>query len=137
MKVHLLTFVLLALSFPSHGELDEHDQKALKETQTLLKDREQRRNAINENQKTRDADQNVKNLFGGSEALTDEAYALAAEVLANVVKSADGDARKMQEMMTEFHRDPAAFAATWTPEQKAKLKALAEKLGKPNMAPRK
>ena len=43
----------------------------------------------------------------------------------------------MQEMMAKFHRNPAAFAEGWTPEQKAKLKKLAEKLGKPEMAPKK
>jgi hypothetical protein len=135
MKKYILLATILTIGLPAQAELDEHDQKALKDTQELLTDKEQRREAVERNAKSRAADRNARDLFGGQ--MTDEVYALAADVFANVVKSANGDAKKMQEMMAEFRRNPAAFAASWTPEQKAKLKALAEKLGKPEMAPRK
>jgi hypothetical protein len=119
------------------GQLDEHDQKALKETQELLTDKANRQESLKNNAKGTDADAGVRSLLGGDAAMTEEVYALAADVFANVVKDAGGDVTKMQEMMAKFHRNPAAFADSWTPEQKAKLRKLAEKLGKPEMAPKK
>lgn len=116
--------------------LDEPSEKALRETQELMTNPEQRQAAIEKSPSGKAADQRVKNLLGGDKGMTDEVYALAAEVFGQVVKDANGDPQKMEAMMTEFQRDPASFAKSWTPEQQAKLKALANKIGRPTLGPR-
>ncbi len=134
-----MKIIVILLSFYGSiamAQLDEHSEKALGETQQLLKDKTQRNESIAKDPKQKAADDSVRNLVGGDEKMTDDVYALAAEVFTNVVSSANGDAKKMEQMMAEFQRNPAAFASTWTPAQKAKLKALADKMGKPGMAPR-
>jgi hypothetical protein len=133
-KLFLSYFTLVTVA---HAELDKQDEQALKETQQLMTNKEERTKAIQKDPKAQTADANLKALMGGNANATEEVYALAADVFANVMKEANGDVGKMQEMMAKFMRDPAAFANSWTPEQKAKLKLLAEKIGRPEMAPKK
>ncbi len=69
--------------------------------------------------------------------MSEDIFALAADVFAIIVTESGGDVSKMNESLEKFKRDPAQFAAKWTPEQKARLKKLAERLEKPGMAPKK
>lgn len=116
--------------------IDGHDQEALQQTQQLMKDKKAREAAIAGDDKAEKADDFLKKIVGGDAKMTEEVYALAAEIFATVVQESGGDAAKMQEKLAEFARNPASFAAKWTPEQKARLKQLAEKLGKPSLAPK-
>lgn len=117
--------------------LDVHDQKALSETQQLLKDKNQRDEFVSHDDKAKAADDFLKSVLGkDNTGLTEDIYALAGEVFAQVVEQSQGDIRKMQELLANFQRNPASFAETWSPEQKAKLKSLAEKLNKPQLSPK-
>lgn len=111
-----------------NSSLDSSSSKALSQTQNLLTDPSARAKAIKGDGQAESADSYVNNLTGGNAQTNNDVYDLASEVFANVVKDAHGDPKKMQAEMEEFQRDPAAFAAKWTPEERAKLKALSLKM---------
>lgn len=68
--------------------------------------------------------QQVKEITGSAENERD-VYALAAEVLGNMQgKSMD----EIIKIIDSASKNPAGFADSWTPEQKKKLKALAERM---------
>lgn len=108
--------------------IDNASSKALSQTQDLLNNSEARNKAIQGNSRAESADNFVKKATGGNAQTSNEIYGLAADVFANVVKDAHGDPKKMQEEIDKFEKDPSAFAAKWTPEQRAKLKALSQRL---------
>ncbi len=101
---------------------------ALNQTQTILTDPSARAKAINGDSEAESADSYVNNLTGGNTQTNNDVYDLASKVFANLVKDAHGDPNKMQAEIEKFQRDPAAFAAKWTPEERAKLKALSLKM---------
>lgn len=117
-------------------DLSSQDKEALQQTQEFLKNSKERSQYVNQNKDAKKADDMVTQLFGGDAAASEEVYALAAEVMANVVKDANGDVDKMQAAMKKFATDPSSFAASWTPEQKAKLSKLAEKVKRPDLKPK-
>jgi hypothetical protein len=126
-----LLFCLFALSpGAAWGEdLDGASQDALNKTQNLLNDRQQREAAVKKDRKSTAADQYVKQLTDGNDKTNNEIYELAAQVFQTVVKDANGDPKKMQEALDRFKRNPQEFASEFTPEQRAKLHEIAEKLG--------
>ena len=107
----------------------ESDMPALVQTQELLKDRESRA-AASKSGDAQKTDAYIQQMTGNAE-LTDEVYELAAEVFSQVVKDSKGDSSKMQKALDDFSRNPASFAEKWTPEQKAKLQKLSDKMPKP------
>lgn len=103
-------------------------QEAMTKTQGLMQDPKQRNEAIGRDPKAKQADDMVQRLSGGDAATTNDVYALASQIFANLVQQANGDPKKMQDLIEEFKRDPASFASTWTPDQQAKLKEIAAQL---------
>ena len=108
--------------------LDASSSKALSQTEDLLNNSDARNKAIQGNSQAEAADSFVKKVTGGNAQTSNEVYGLAADVFANIVKDAHGDPKKTQEEINLFEKDPSAFAAKWTPEQRAKLKALSQRL---------
>jgi len=106
------------------------DEKALQNTQDMLRDQQGRAAEIQRSERARQVDQGVRNL-AGSQQNTDDIYGLAADVFANITKEAGGDPEKMQKLLNEAQKNPAAFAEKWTPEQKAKLKDIGTKIPTP------
>ncbi|MBX7231913.1 MAG: hypothetical protein K1X29_07480 [Bdellovibrionales bacterium] len=129
-------FFLSTSAFTQEG-LDKYNEQALQQTQELLRNQKERDAAIQKDSKAKASDAMVKEMFGGDPKAVDGAYNLAAEVFAQVVRESNGDAKKMQELMEKFKRDPATFVNKWSPEQKSKLKELAEKINRPDVKPQK
>ncbi len=115
-------------NYPTKGYNDPVVQEAMVKTQGLMQDPKQRSEAIARDPKAKQADDMIQRLSGGDAAATNDIYALASQIFANLVQQANGDPKKMEELIEQFKRDPASFAATWTPEQKAQLKAIAGQL---------
>lgn len=110
------------------------DQEALKNTQDMLRDAKARDAAIQQTgERARQVDQGVRNL-AGSQQNADDIYGLAADVFANITKEAGGDPEKMQKLLNEAQKNPAAFAEKWTPEQKQKLGEIGTKIPTPSTA---
>lgn len=127
----LISFVVLTLFFaPQNLKADDADEPLI-ETQQLLKNKTEREKSLADNPKGTQADQFVKQLTGGDEKLTEEIYALAADVFANVVKDCNHDVSKMKDAIERFSKDPSKFTEMWTEKQKQQLQNLSEKLPTP------
>ena len=118
------------------AQLDASDQEALQKTQELLRNKSQRDHAIQQSPGAQQAVEFLQQLTGGDAKMSEDIFALAADVFSILVTESAGDVSKMNEALEKFKRAPAQFASKWTPEQKARLKKLAERLEKPAMAPK-
>ena len=72
-------------------------------------------------------DRHVQGLAGSSQ-LAQEVYDLAAEVFADLARSAGGDPRRLAEALDRAQSDPAGFAAMLRPETLERLRALATRI---------
>ena len=136
MNLLLSLFVLTVAGADGDKEnkMDAASQQALVQTQQLLKDPKARKEAMAKDPKAKATDENVKRV-AGSEENSEEMYDLSADIMETITKQANGDPEKMQNLVMDALKDPAAFAARFSPAQKAKLKAIAEKA--PDPAPKK
>ncbi len=64
----------------------------------------------------------------GSEKLTEEFYALAAEVFGELARNSNGDTRAMSEALQRGLSDPASFAAMLSPQTLQRLRELSTKI---------
>jgi hypothetical protein len=107
--------------------LDATATEALAATLKLLLDPAQRGAAIAGNPQAASIDQHIRSLTG-SEALTQEFYALAADVFRELAVGTGGDAAKITETLGRGRTDPAAFAALLSPETLERLRQLSTKI---------
>ena len=107
--------------------LDPTSQDALDKTLRMLLDPAARSGGVSRSTQGAAVDQQVRAL-AGSEALTQEVYALAGQVLSELVQSTGGDTQKMLEALDRAKSDPAGFAALLSPATQQQLRELAVKL---------
>ena len=81
------------------GELDAYDQEALQKTQDLLRSKADRDAYINTDKKAQGADAHLNDVVGGDPALANDAYGIAADVMAILTKEHGGDSKKMAEAL--------------------------------------
>jgi len=110
--------------------LEPASEQALLQTKELLRDSKARDEAVSKDPKAKSADENVTRL-AGSKAAADAIYDLSADVMETVTREAKGDPEKMRSLLVDALRDPEKFAAKLTPEQKAKLEAIGQKVPDP------
>lgn len=103
---------------------DEETRAAVKEVQKQMRDPKFRDEKNYESKESKAVVKKVKDI-AGSEANEQEIYNLAADVLGNMQ---DLTPEQMNQLLQEAQKNPEAFANRMTPEQKRKLKELAEKL---------
>ncbi len=103
------------------------DDKALKDTQELLRSQSQRDKAIKESPDAANADRAVEQLTGTAEG-KQQVYELASDVMANLVKQTNGDTAKMNQLLEEAKKNPEAFANTFSSDQKQKLRDISQKI---------
>lgn len=133
MGLNFLIAILMSVPLTSHAEgLDKASEQALRETQQLLTTPAARNEAVKRDPKAQSADKALDSFGGGNK---EDIYKLASDVFAELVKESNGDAKKMQELLQQYSRDPAAFANRWTPEQKARLKEISGRAG-PTSSPK-
>lgn len=126
-----LTLIFLTNHF-GVAAADQYDEKALKDTQQLLTDPEQRKKAIEAGgDQARKADAMIHQLTGGDPTKTNEIYALTADLMKLLMERSQGDTTKMRQLAEEFGRNPEAFAKSWPEAQQRRLKEIAEKLNRP------
>ena len=77
------------------------------------------------------SDRQVRSI-AGSPQLTQEVYALAAQVLADLVQSTGGDVGKLSEALERAQSDPGGFAATLSPQTLQQLRDLSDKIAGAN-----
>ena len=126
----VLLGVLLALAAASPAEaqaLDPASQDALNKTLQILLDPNARAGEIAKNSQGTAVDQQVRAL-AGSEALTQESYTVAGQVLTELVQSTGGDSKKMLDAVERAKTDPTGFAAMLSPATQQRLRELSVKL---------
>jgi len=107
--------------------LDPASQEALDQALRILLDPAARSAEVSRTPQGAAADQQVRAL-AGSEALSQEVYALAGQMLSELVQSTRGDTQKMLQALDRARTDPAAFAALLSPATQQRLRELAVKL---------
>lgn len=123
--VKVTAFLLIGLvsGYVSAKE-DESIDEAIMQTQKDLVRPEFRNSAVKEFEGADRVDSHVKDL-SGSDANERAIYELAAEVLGNM------KGKSFEQVVKEIENaksNPEGFANSWTPAQKAKLKALSERM---------
>ena len=107
--------------------LDSTSQDALDKTLRILLDPHARGGELAKNPPGAALDEQVRAL-AGSDALTQELYALAGQVLTELVQGTSGDAQKMLQAIERSKTDPAGFTAMLSPATQQRLRDLSVKL---------
>lgn len=122
-------FIASALVLSASNSFAEGTIDPLKETQKVLTDKAKRNEAIKqEGSKAKAADEYAEKVAGSQGK--EEMYGMSAELMTMIEKEAGGDADKMMKILEEAQRNPEAFYNRFSPEQKAKIKAIADKAPK-------
>ena len=125
----VLALLLTQASAPQLGAqaLDPIAAEALATTLKTLLDPTQRSAAIAGNPQAAPIDQQIRSLTG-SDALTQEFYALALDVFSELTQAAGGDITKMSEMLDRGKSDPAGLVAMLSPQTQERLRQLSIKI---------
>ena len=118
---------LASLGEAAAQALDPTSQDALNKTLQILLDPGARNAEIAKSPVGSAMDQQVRTL-AGSDALTQEVYALAGQVLADLAQNTGGDAQKMLQAVERAKTDPAGFAAMLSPATQQRLRDLSVKI---------
>jgi hypothetical protein len=118
-----LVIVDIALS----GELEPSAKEAVQKTQEMLRDPKERNKVIGESERGIQANREVEVLMGSPQN-TNDVYNLSAEVFAKLAEEANGDPDRMMQLLTMAKENPSLFAEKWTPDQKQKLKRIADRM---------
>ena len=107
--------------------LDPASQSALDKTLQILLDPQARSGELSKSSQGTAVDQQVRALTG-SDALTQELYQVAGDVLKELAQSTGGDPQKMLLAVDRARTDPAGFAAMLSPATLQRLRDLSVKM---------
>ena len=124
---HILIFSVF-WCLPAFAQLDNASEEAVVKTQQLLKSNVDRQKYIDSDPKAKAADDKAAEVAGSKEN-KDEMYDISAGITRTLANRNGGDANKMQEELTKAATNPEAFYNSLSPEEKAQIHALAEKIG--------
>ena len=125
--VFTLLVVLAAASPLGAQPLDPTATEALATTLKTLIDPTQRSSAIAGNPQATSIDQHIRSLTG-SEALTQDFYALALDVFSELTVAAGGDITKLSEILDRGKTDPAGLVAMLSPQTQERLRQFSVKV---------
>ena len=128
-RVALVATVLggLVIGAAAAQPLDPASQSALDKTLQILLDPQARSGELAKSSQGTAVDQQVRALTG-SDALTQEVYQIAGEVLKELAQSTGGDPQKMLLAVDRARTDPAGFAAMLSPTTLQRLRDLSVKM---------
>jgi len=123
------TVALLLAQAASLGaqSLDPAASEALASTLKTLMSPTQRSAAIAGSPEATTIDAQVRSLTG-SEALTEEFYALALDVFSDLTQATGGDITKMSQMLDRGKSDPAGLVAMLSPQTQERLRQFSAKI---------
>lgn len=105
--------------------LDSATLEALKRTQELLKNANQREKYYKDNETARVTDDEVKKLAGQD---SDLIYSLSSEIFEELIKKTNGDYTQLNRIIEEARKSPASFFDSLSSKSKAQIKRAGEKL---------
>jgi hypothetical protein len=112
---------------PAAQSLDPAAAEALAAAMKMLLDPAQRAAAIAGSPQAGPIDQDIRALTR-SDALTQELYALAAQIFSELTQASGGDPTKMSQTLERARTDPAGFAAGLSPQTLERLHQLSIKI---------
>lgn len=127
----MTTLIALLISFNAHAqqhELNANDAKAVQETQAMLANPAAIQAYAKDHPEAAAANNQVQSLTGGNAADSAAVYKLANEIFSNMAKESGGDAAGMQKTLQDAMKNPQSFADKLSPDEKAQLKELANKI---------
>jgi hypothetical protein len=124
----LMALALGGASALEAQSLDPASAEALAATLRLLQDPAARDAALGGSPQGAVIDRDIQAMTGGSPALTQEFYALAAQVFSELTLNSGGDLGRMNQALASGRGDPAGFAAFLSPETLARLRDLATRI---------
>jgi hypothetical protein len=133
MKTTLLILFVSSITL-AQNSVDPHVQYGVQETQKLLVSPEKRKEIFGD-PKANKANQDLQKLTGGDVVIDQEIWELAAELVPMLAQDGNGDPAQMLKLLDDMKRNPTSLAGKFTPEQRAKLKAIAEKIQKSKAKP--
>lgn len=120
-----ISCVLFALG--AGADLGADEQKALEQTQQLLRDQQQRDGALKASPQGQLNHQELQKTVGAGEN-TNAVYGMSADIFGVLVKETNGNPELLHKRMLEAQKDPEAFLRSLPPELRAKIKALSDKV---------
>ena len=108
-------------------KLDPAAEDALDKALQILLDPQARSGELAKNSQGAAVDQQVRAL-AGSDALAQELYAVAGDVLRELAQVSGGDPQKMLQAVDRARTDPAGFAAMLSPATQQRLRDLSVKI---------
>ena len=123
----LVALVLAGTHAVEAQGLDAASAEALAATLRLLQDPVARDAALAGNPQGAALDRDIQALTG-SPALTQEFYALAAQVFTELTLNSGGDLGRMNQALASGRGDPAGFAAFLSPDTLTRLRDLATRI---------
>jgi hypothetical protein len=121
----LIGFFCITILQIARAEEFENQDAAIKAIQSMLSEPAARLEEANKTSKGKKAIQDVEKLGLSTEG-NEKLYQLAGEVMTNLIKDSKGDLNKLNDLMLKAQDNPEKFFSSWTPEQKAKLRAIAK-----------
>jgi hypothetical protein len=111
-------------------ELGVHESKGLKDTKRMLLDPNERAKAIKGDARAEEAHAKAESL-AGSQANTEEMYAISAGLMDKITKETGGDPVKMQQLLNEAQKNPQAFYNRYmSDEERARVRSLSNDIQK-------
>jgi hypothetical protein len=126
--VRALAAALASLLLLVHVAGAQTNDEALSATLRMLLDPTLRSAALAGSPQGGALDQQVRALTNGSDALTQELFALAADVFQELTQASGGDATKMAQTLDRARTDPASLAAMLSPATQERLRQLSIKI---------
>jgi hypothetical protein len=121
----LLILSVILASAPALA-LDDASSTALLQTQQMLTNPSQRQKALDENPRAKAMDAAARQAVGDQN--TADIYELASDLMATLAEESGGDPAKMMELLQKAQKDPQSLESKFTPAQRAKIKAISERM---------
>lgn len=119
----------MAAQGPSKAEMEQASETALRQTQQLLRSRSEREKALQADGGRGAAnDQSARKAIG--DAATEKSYELSAQIIETIVRRANGDPVKMQQMMNELTANPHSLEQYLSASQREDIRQLASDIEK-------
>jgi hypothetical protein len=115
---------LTTLFSGARAESDHAIDKAMKDTQDLLRDKTQRDELIKKDSKAREAEAKVNSVTGGDAANNQRINEIAADALPALMKVVGNDPAKAMELLQKAQTDPEGFYKSLPPEIRSQIRSV-------------
>ena len=117
---------LILVTSPAFAGDDPKKDVALIQTQQLLTSPVQRQQALDKDPRAKAMDGAARQAVGDQNM--GDVYELASDLMGTLAQESGGDPVKMMELLQEAQKNPELLEKKFTPEQRAKIKAISQRL---------